>query len=478
MNQGDDGTTNPGGSPKPGDGARIPRIPPATIELTATPIPDPVEPDAAAGHSASASGDTMASSGSPRASSGPNGSGSSRLAASRFAWKLALAGLVTTVIVAGVVGWRGSEALRRAETTALEKRLGAAEAQLGEIASRPQAASVDPKEIAAFGARLASFQAQVEAQLRDLAARPMPPAGADPAQVAALAGRLDEIGKRLQTMEQALNRMDAVTKRVDALDQSGHRMDVLAAQIVKIEAALAAPRPAVVDPALVARVAALDTGAKALTDRLGEIEKRLDQVATTARDATRRAEAAGEAAAKPPTPTATDQAVRFAVLAAALRSAVERGDPFAAELAAVKPFAPDAAALAPLAPFAAGGVPSPATLARELSAILPALIAAQTPAEVDGSLIDRLKASTSHLVRIRRVGETPGDDPGTVLARIEAEAAHRDVAGALADLAKLPPAARAPAEAWIKSATGRSAALDAARRLAAGALATLAASPQ
>jgi len=470
MDQGDDGTANSGGAPKPGDGARIRRMPPATIDLTATPVPDPPhagEPEAAsaaaAEQSAASPGETRSSSDSPSAAFGANGGMPPRRTGSRAAWKLAAVGLVTTVIVAGVVGWRGSEMSRRNETVVLEKRLGAVEAQLGELAGRPQPASVDPKEIAALGARLASFQAQVETQLRDLAGRPAP-AAADPKQVAALAARLDDIAKRLQTMEQALNRIDNMTKRVDALEQSGHRLDVLAAQVVKIEATLAAPRQAEINPALLARV--------------GELEKRLDQVAATAREADRRAETADQAAAQRPAPVAMDQAVRFAVLAAALRSAVERGDPFAAELAAVRPFVPDAASLAPLAPFAASGVPSPATLARDLSALLPALIATATPASADESLIDRLKASTSHLVRIRRVGETPGDDPAAVLARIEAEAAHRDIAGALADLAKLPPAARAPAEAWIKSTTGRAAALDAARRLAAGALATLAASPQ
>ena len=38
---------------------------------------------------------------------------------------------------------------------------------------------------------------------------------------------------------------------------------------------------------------------------------------------------------------------------------------------------------------------------------------------------------------------------------------------------KLPPAVRAPAEAWIKRATQRTAAIDAARRLAGDALAAL-----
>ncbi len=474
MDQGDDGTADSGGAPKPGDVKRIRRMPPATIDLTATPVPEPASgsgestrptPDAA--ESAATPGASAASSEPPK----PGGPGR------RFGlgqpWRIAAAGLAVTLVVALAVAWLVAGASQRRQTRALEGRLVIVEAQLGELAGRPLPAAADPREIAALGARLATLQAQIEAQLRDLAGRPVP-VGADPNQVAALAGRLDDMAKRLQTTEQVLNRMDAVTKRVDALELTGRRLDEIAAQVVRIEAALAAPRPTESDPALPARLAALDSATKALLGRIGELEKRLDQVAATARDADRQAETASEAAAKRPV-AATDPAVRFAVLAAALRSAVERGDPFAAELAALRPLAPDPAALAPLAPFAASGIATPAALARDLSALLPALIAAAAPAPTDGGLLDRLKATTGHLVRVRRVGETPGDDPAAVLARIEAAAARRDIAGALADLAKLPPAARAPAEAWIKSAAGRTAALEAARRLAAGALAGLAA---
>jgi len=53
-----------------------------------------------------------------------------------------------------------------------------------------------------------------------------------------------------------------------------------------------------------------------------------------------------------------------------------------------------------------------------------------------------------------------------VLARIELAAAHNDINGALADLAKLSDAARAPAQAWISKATERQTALAAARAFA------------
>ena len=76
-------------------------------------------------------------------------------------------------------------------------------------------------------------------------------------------------------------------------------------------------------------------------------------------------------------------------------------------------------------------------------------------------------------MRVRPVGEVPGDDPVTVIARIEAKAARSDIEGALEELAKLPPAIRAPAETWIRKAQARTAAIAASRQFARDALAPL-----
>jgi hypothetical protein len=178
--------------------------------------------------------------------------------------------------------------------------------------------------------------------------------------------------------------------------------------------------------------------------------------------------------AKRPLDAPPDRPGRLAMVAAALNGAVERGEPFAAELAGAKALAGDAKALAPLEPFAAAGLPSTLTLSRELSGLAPALYQAAGVAQREGGgFLDRLQANAERLVRIRPVAEVPGDDPAAVITRIEVKAAHNDVAGALAELAKLPATARAPAEAWIKQAQARTAAVEAGRRFAAAALAAL-----
>jgi hypothetical protein len=106
-------------------------------------------------------------------------------------------------------------------------------------------------------------------------------------------------------------------------------------------------------------------------------------------------------------------------------------------------------------------------------ALVPALLQGpRTPR--DAGFLDRLQASAEKLVRVRPVEEVPGDEPAAVVARIEVRAAQLDLAGALAELAKLPPPLRAPAQAWIAKAQAREAAVDAAQKFAADAVAALA----
>lgn len=160
-------------------------------------------------------------------------------------------------------------------------------------------------------------------------------------------------------------------------------------------------------------------------------------------------------------------AARRALSAAALRNAVVSGAPYSGELAQAKSLGADEAKLAPLAPFAASGVPSAASLSQELRALIPAMVKASGAQTPSGGFLERLQANASKLVRVTPVDAPAGDDPSAVLARIEIESAHADIAGALADLGKLPEAARAPASSWIAKVKARQAALDAANALAA-----------
>jgi hypothetical protein len=276
-------------------------------------------------------------------------------------------------------------------------------------------------------------------------------------------------------------------------------LDEVAGRVAKLEATGAAPLQGAGDPALAARVAALETELKTMAEAVGVLGRRDEEALAAAREARVRADASAaelaEIAQKPPaaidrgefealanrvaaveqrekSAARDDRAVRLALAATALNAAVERGDAFAAELATVKALGADSKLVAALEPFARAGVPTAATLARQFSALAPALLQASEPPPREG-VLGRLQMNAEKLVRIRRVDEAPGSDGAAVVARSEAKAGRGDVAGAAAELGELPPNARAPAEAWIKSAQARIAAIDASRRLAADALSGL-----
>jgi hypothetical protein len=255
------------------------------------------------------------------------------------------------------------------------------------------------------------------------------------------------------------------------------------ARLGKIEAALGASGSA--DPALAGRINSAEGAAKAAADEIAALRGRLDEIAALARGAQSRADAAANAAeaAQKSSQTTTaelaraaladDRASRRAVAANALRTAVERGEPFVAELAAARPLAPDASLLAPLERFAPSGVISELTLARELTGLVPAMLRASSSAPADAGFLEKLQANAEKLVRVRPVGDTGGDDPANVIARIESSAARGAVDAALAEMQKLPPSVRVSADPWIKKAEERRAAVAASRQFARDALAAL-----
>lgn len=287
-------------------------------------------------------------------------------------------------------------------------------------------------------------------------------------------------------------------------------VDELASRVAKLEAGAGAAGPSAADSALLNRIATLEGALKALDEKTGIVARRTDDISIIARDARGKAETTAAALAalaqkverlsraadldasvsriaalehavntlqaefaKRGLGEIGDRPARLALTASALNAAVIRGDPFAAELAAAKALVTDASMFAPLEPFAATGLPSAASLGRELIALVSTLAQAAGTAPREGSLLERLQANAERLVRIRPLDETPGDDPAAVLGRIEQRAAQADLPGALAELARLSAEARAPAQAWVAKAQARLAALATSRRFAADTVAAL-----
>jgi len=263
----------------------------------------------------------------------------------------------------------------------------------------------------------------------------------------------------------------------------------VAAQPRKIEGAVAANQP---DAALADRIAAVEAATKSLNDSVATLSTRVDQVAAAAQTSTQNAVAksdfdalTGRVAAlesevkslsdklAQQTISADDRTARLIAATGALRDAVERGAPFQAELAAVKLLGADATTTAALEPFATAGVSTAAALAHELAGLTPALLQEVERTSGDASFLGRLENNAQRLVRVTPVNAPAGDDPVSVAARINVDAAHADIAAALSDINKLPDTAKPIVAAWVQKAAARNAAIAAGRTLAASALAAV-----
>jgi hypothetical protein len=280
----------------------------------------------------------------------------------------------------------------------------------------------------------------------------------------------------------------------------------LSARLDRIERAIEAQRT---EPAVGGRIAGVEAQAKSLRDGIAALQRRVEEIAASGQSAAKQADTALNAAeaAKSASEAANkmevqrsdldvvasrimalesavkglaaatvpvDRAARLTVAAEALRATVERGAPYQAELASLRALGVDQKATAPLEPFAANGVPSADALTRELEALTPALQQASEPEPGDATFLGRLKANAEKLVRITPAGAPAGNDPAAVLARIRFDAAHGDIAAALAAIDALPDSAKSLTAAWSKKAAAREAALAASRQIAADALAALA----
>jgi hypothetical protein len=272
-------------------------------------------------------------------------------------------------------------------------------------------------------------------------------------------------------------------------------IDDLTARVAGIEAKSGKPVP---DPALAARLDALEKSASASRADLGSLRTQSDKLAAAMNDVKsaprdggsaidlsalneriaqieRASGAQGAAATEQTAKPADDLPLRRVVAAALLDVAVRHGDPYPAALATAKSLAPNADALKPLDEFAAAGVPNPGALSRELLTLVPKLSPApvQDASTTGSGIVDRLQAGASKLVRIERT-DAVGNDRGAVVARVTAAALRNDFAEARRELNTLAPADRAAAQGWLDKAAARDAALAASRQFAADAMTALA----
>jgi hypothetical protein len=279
-------------------------------------------------------------------------------------------------------------------------------------------------------------------------------------------------------------------------------IDGLAARIASLESKTGAPPAAAPDPAIAARIETLEKSLASLRGELASVRAQSDKLTAAVNDvksaphetsappdlsainerlaqierttSAQTAEIAQDGARIADNKPADDAALRRIVVASMLDVSVRQGDPYVASLAAAKSLATDGNALKPLDGFAASGVPSAASLSRELLTLVPKLSPPAPETSTTGTgIVDRLQAGAAKLIRIERT-DAVGTGGGAVIARVTAAALRNDSNEARRELNTLAPADRAAAQPWLDKSDARDAALAASRQFAADAMAALA----
>lgn len=303
-----------------------------------------------------------------------------------------IAGGVIALLLAGGLQWAGfipalgdggdTAALQslRADVGALEQKVASFDAGTVDAETIRQALAPSDKRIG----ELASDLDQVK---KDVAAATSATASGGSADTAALKGVQDRL-TRLEQNVAAASKAGPSAQTVDALDQ---------------------------------KVASLGQTTAANADALKKLEQNV-------------AVLGGKVADRANEPHAT-----AAIAASALKSAIDRGGSFAAELDMFAAVAPDTPELGDLRALAARGVPTRARLAAEVGPVADRMLdATEQAASSDGGVVDRLIASARSLVRVRPVGKVEGDGVAADITRFRNAVAGGDLAKAAEEYAALP----------------------------------------
>ncbi|MGY0570664.1 COG4223 family protein [Bradyrhizobium sp. RDM12] len=334
-----------------------------------------------------------------------------------------------------------------------------AEPEHGEAQAAIASGAISPWVIAPFSGAAAAALVIAVGWLLGWPAVQAPPAAPQvtSATVDALSGRVAAVEAR--TGKPAPD--PAIVARLDALEKS---VGTLRGDVANLRTQSEKTASALNDAKSAPRDAAASPGFAALDDRISELER----ASTTAR-----AELAQQGEKIADARVMDDKPLRYVVAATLLDVAVRHNDPYRAQLTAARSFAANPELLKPLDAFAASGIPTPVALTRELLNIVPKLSPPPEAPSSNAGIVERLQAGASKLVRIERT-DGVGNDRGAIVTRVTSAALRNDFVEARRELKTLPEADRAPAQAWLDKADARDAALAASRKFADDALAGLA----
>ncbi|WP_186394870.1 COG4223 family protein [Stappia sp. TSB10GB4] len=358
--------------------------------------------------------------------------------------------------------------------TAAQSRISGLETQLAGLAERETPSAAVEAGLKAAESRISDL----EAALRDTGAAPDAATGALPeeatARIAEIETGLAELRRfvssggagesaGLASLQEAQDTLDAALKQVsddqqaltarlgelaaklpDTSDLSGglaelrDRATTLGQDLEDLKGSLTGLRQELdtLSNGQTSLAARVEEGVASLTARLTALDDRLSPVEARMGDVSAR-----ETAAR-------------AVAVSSLRAAMDRGEPYATELAAVASALPEGTDLSALTARADRGVPTRSVLKANFPAVARTM-AAEIDAPADGDLVGGLLANARALVSIRQPGESDAATPQAALGRMEARVDSGDLAGALTAYEELPQTVRAAGADWVADARAR-----------------------
>ena len=329
-------------------------------------------------------------------------------------------GAVVTLAVAGGAWYAGFVPAADGNRSAVEQQSGAIdslraeiETLKGQVSAATAANTAQPDvsgDVEALRGELANLSQSLQSVRDDVAVLGAASDGTGNGEAAAALGeRLSGIEQRLQALS------DSMPEGGGGLDEQAVRplIEEAAAPLVErinqVSDAASAAQSSIAG--LEEKVAGLEQGLSAVNEKLADDGSRND--------------------------------VARAIAATALKSAIDRGQPFMSELETFASVTGGGETVEALRSMAATGVPTRAAIAEQANDAAYAMIDATQELPADAGLMDRLTASARSLVKARPVGEPEGDAPADAAARMVSAVETGNYEKALAEYQSLPEAAQA-----------------------------------
>ncbi|MEZ5873054.1 MAG: mitofilin family membrane protein, partial [Nitratireductor sp.] len=247
------------------------------------------------------------------------------------------------------------------------------------------------------------------------------------AKINMIANQMDDLFKRLKTAEDGLAQASS--------RQSANGTAVAEAAIESLKSEMVVLRQEI-DAGIGETTSKLANETGALEARISELSGKLETVTAAA---SRKLD--------------SEQVVARSVAATALRTAYDRGEPFAPLLASVETLLGSQPTIEALRSHAATGVMTNDRLKTEFADLADTVLASVAPKEE--GMMARLMANAKSLVKVRPAGPMQGSEPEAVVSRIEADLQSGALTSALAEWENLPEPAKAASADWSKSLQSR-----------------------